>query len=50
MTSDIITDKSGGCFYCGKPFSGIRKVPGKYDNGEMTSLWVAVCKDCEAKK
>lgn len=48
--SDIITGQDGGCFYCGKPIFSLRRVSGKYDNGEFTTLTVAICKDCEAKK
>lgn len=48
--SDIITGQDGGCFYCSKPVSSLRRVLGKYDNGEFTTLTVAICKDCEAQK
>ena len=48
--SDIVTGQDGGCFYCGKMIFSLRRITGKYDNGEYTTLIVAICKDCEAKK
>ena len=48
--SDIVTGKDGGCFYCGKMIFSLRRVSGRYDNGEYTTLTVAICKDCEAQK
>lgn len=48
--SDIVTGKDGTCFYCDKPVSSIRFVPGRYDNGEPTMVIIGICKDCEANK
>lgn len=48
--TQIVQGKDGGCFTCGQPVHSIKSVRGQYDNGEATTVVIALCKDCGAKK